>query len=59
MFQVTEEMAVLGGAGLTDGQAAQLVNALHHMEQVVVTGESLCRSVPYCCQRLLFSANVT
>ena len=48
-----------GGAGLADDQAAQLVNALHHLEQVVVTGESLSRSVTCYWYLLLVPATVT
>ena len=37
-------------SGLAGDQAVQLVNALQHLEQVVVTGESLCRFAPvHCC----------
>ena len=48
--QVTEEHMtgsnMQASSGLAEDQAVQLVNALQHLEQVVVTGESLCRFAP-------------
>ena len=34
---------VAGAPGLAEDQADTLVGALQHLEQVIVTGESLCR----------------
>lgn len=49
-----DQMAGSAIGSIADEQAAQLVTALQHLEQVVVAGESLCRSalagLPYLMQ---------
>lgn len=38
---------VAGASGLVEEQAEALVGALQQLEQVIVTGESLCRYGPH------------